>query len=81
MAYLLYFRILAAAGATNVLLVTFLIPVSALLLGIGVLGEVIHVLEYAGMEGIFLGLIVIDGRVLGWLNTCFHFGKKVAPDR
>jgi drug/metabolite transporter (DMT)-like permease len=69
MAYLLYFRILAAAGATNVLLVTFLIPVSALLLGIGVLGEVIHVLEYAGMGGIFLGLIVIDGRVLGWLGT------------
>ena len=71
MAYLLYFRILASAGATNVLLVTFLIPVSALLLGIGVLGEVIHVLEYAGMGGIFMGLIVIDGRVLKLLNTFF----------
>jgi len=35
LAYLLYFRILAAAGATNVLLVTFLIPISALLLGVG----------------------------------------------
>jgi len=35
------------------LLVTFLIPVSALLLGIGVLGEVIHVLENAGMGGIW----------------------------
>jgi drug/metabolite transporter (DMT)-like permease len=68
-AYLLYFRILALAGATNVLLVTFLIPVSALLLGVGVLGEMIGVLEYAGMGGIFLGLIVIDGRVLRWLNT------------
>ena len=71
MAYLLYFRILASAGATNVLLVTFLIPVSALLLGIGVLGEVIHILEYAGMGGIFMGLIVIDGRVLKLLNTFF----------
>ena len=71
MAYLLYFRILASAGATNVLLVTFLIPVSALLLGIGVLGEVIHVFEYAGMGGIFMGLIVIDGRVLKLLNTFF----------
>ena len=59
MAYLLYFRILASAGATNVLLVTFLIPVSAVLLGIGVLGEVIHVLEYVGMGCIFLGLIFI----------------------
>jgi len=33
-------------------------------LGIGVLGEVIKVLEYSGMGCIFLGLIVIDGRVL-----------------
>jgi drug/metabolite transporter (DMT)-like permease len=76
MAYLLYFRILAAAGATNVLLVTFLIPVSALLLGIGVLGEVVHVLEYAGMGGIFLGLIVIDGRALRWLVSHFRSGQK-----
>ena len=81
MAYLLYFRILAAAGATNVLLVTFLIPVSALLLGIGVLGEVIHVLEYAGMGGIFLGLIVIDGRVLRWLVTRLRSGNVKISDR
>lgn len=76
MAYLLYFRILASAGATNVLLVTFLIPVSALLLGIGVLGEVIHVFEYAGMGGIFMGLIVIDGRVLKWLVTHVRSGQE-----
>ena len=37
--YILYFRILATAGATNLLLVTFLIPVSAILLGALVLGE------------------------------------------
>jgi hypothetical protein len=36
-AYQIYFRILASAGATNLLLVTFLIPVSALLLGVLVL--------------------------------------------
>jgi drug/metabolite transporter (DMT)-like permease len=71
MAYLLYFRILAAAGATNVLLVTFLIPISALLLGVGVLGEVINVLKYIGMGCIFLGLIVIDGRILTWITNCF----------
>jgi len=76
MAYLLYFRILASAGATNVLLVTFLIPVSALLLGIGVLGEVIHVLDYVGMGGIFLGLIVIDGRVLKRMGM-----EKVSRDK
>ena len=69
--YLLYFRVLAAAGATNVLLVTFLIPISAILLGVGVLGEVIKVLEYIGMGCIFLGLIVIDGRTLHWTTRWF----------
>ena len=63
-AHLLYFHLLATAGATNVLLVTFLIPVSALLLGVGILGEVIKALEYAGMGCIFVGLIIIDGRSL-----------------
>ena len=67
-AYLLYFHLLATAGATNVLLVTFLIPISALLLGVGILGEVIKVVEYAGMGCIFLGLIIIDGRALGLLQ-------------
>ena len=67
-AYLLYFHLLAAAGATNVLLVTFLIPVSALMLGVGVLDEIIKRLEYAGMGCIFLGLIIIDGRALKWLQ-------------
>ena len=78
LAYLLYFRILAAAGATNVLLVTFLIPISALLLGVGVLGEVIKALEYIGMACIFLGLIVIDGRVLRWIKISFNFRTKTA---
>jgi len=66
-AYLLYFYLLAAVGATNVLLAAFLIPISALLLGVGVLGEVIKVFEYAGMGCIFLGLVIIDGRALKWL--------------
>ena len=68
LAYLLYFRILAAAGATNVLLVTFLIPISALLLGVGVLGEKVRILEIVGMGCIFIGLMVIDGRALMWIN-------------
>ena len=75
MAYLLYFRILASAGATNVLLVTFLVPISALLLGVGVLGEVIHVWEYAGLGCIFLGLILIDGRLLANLVRYAHHCK------
>lgn len=62
--YLLFFRILAAAGATNIMLVTFLIPVSASLLGVVVLGEVIELRHVAGMALIAAGLAAIDGRAL-----------------
>ena len=60
--YILYFRILATAGATNVLLVTFLNPVSAILLGILVLGETLQFKHILGMALIGLGLAAIDGR-------------------
>ena len=62
-AYVLYFRILASAGATNLLLVTFLVPVSAVLLGTLVLGERLAAPHIAGMALIGLGLSVIDGRL------------------
>jgi drug/metabolite transporter (DMT)-like permease len=62
--YVLYFRILATAGATNLLLVTFLIPVSAILLGAFVLGERLDPRHYFGMGLIGLGLAAIDGRLL-----------------
>ena len=78
-AYLMYFHLLATAGVTNVLLVTFLIPISALLLGVGLLGEVIKLLEFAGMGCIFLGLIIIDGRVFKWLQGLN--GSKAAVKR
>ncbi|WP_444856191.1 DMT family transporter [Sphingosinicella sp.] len=62
-AYILYFRLLASAGATNSLLVTFLIPISAILLGVLLLGEVMAPRHFAGMALIGLGLAAIDGRV------------------
>ena len=65
-AYVLYFRILAAAGATNLLLVTFLLPVSALLLGWLVLGETVAPRAFVGMALIGAGLACIDGRLLAW---------------
>ncbi|MDR5907770.1 DMT family transporter [Franzmannia qiaohouensis] len=65
LAYILYFRILATAGATNLLLVTFLIPVSAILLGTAVLGEQLEPQHVVGMALIGLGLAAIDGRPLG----------------
>ena len=61
-AYILYFRILAAAGPTNLLLVTFLIPVSALVLGALFLGERPDAGAFVGMALIFLGLAAVDGR-------------------
>lgn len=61
--FLIYFHILAVAGATNVHLVTFLIPVSALLLGVFVLNERLNWHTFAGMALIFVGLIAIDGRL------------------
>jgi drug/metabolite transporter (DMT)-like permease len=64
LAYIVYFRLLATAGATNLLLVTFLIPVSALLLGGIVLGERPDWTSFAGMALIFLGLAAVDGRLL-----------------
>ncbi len=64
LAYVLYFRILAASGATNLLLVTFLIPVSAILLGALVLGETLLPQHFGGMALIGAGLACIDGRLL-----------------
>jgi drug/metabolite transporter (DMT)-like permease len=65
-AYGLYFRILARAGATNVLLVTFLVPVSAILLGALILGERLQPRHFAGMALIGAGLAAIDGRLAAW---------------
>jgi drug/metabolite transporter (DMT)-like permease len=72
LAYLLFFRILAAAGATNLLLVTLLIPVSALLVGHFVLGEGLALQHILGMGLIALGLAAIDG---GALSVPMRFCK------
>lgn len=68
LAYVLYFRILAAAGATNLLLVTFLIPVSAILLGSAALGEHLEPRHFVGMALIGIGLMLIDGRLPGLIR-------------
>ncbi|GAB4352431.1 MAG: DMT family transporter [Oricola sp.] len=63
LAYILFFRILAGAGATAISLVTFLIPPSAILLGIAFLGETLLPRHAAGMALIGLGLALVDGRL------------------
>jgi drug/metabolite transporter (DMT)-like permease len=68
LAYVLYFRILAAAGATNLLLVTFLIPVTAILLGALILGEQLAPRHFAGMVLIGFALAAIDGRIVRFLR-------------
>ena len=66
-AYILYFKLLASAGATNILLVTLLVPVSAILLGWLFLEESLQTPHIIGMAMIALGLSAIDGRL--WLRA------------
>ncbi len=63
LAYILFFQILATAGATNLMLVTFLIPVSGIILGATVLGETLKPQHFIGMACIGLSLALIDGRL------------------
>ncbi|MEM8699127.1 MAG: DMT family transporter, partial [Pseudomonadota bacterium] len=63
-AYLLYYRVLAMAGAGNLMLCTLLIPPIAILLGWAYLGERLEPSVYYGFALIALGLAVIDGRLL-----------------
>ena len=69
LAYMIYFRILAVAGATNLLLVTFLLPISALFLGAVVLGETITSKSLGGLALIGVGLAAIDGRLWHMLRA------------
>lgn len=77
-AYLIFFRLLARAGATNVGLVTFLIPVSAILFGVLILGETLEWRHMAGMALIAAGLMLIDGRPLGAIGRMLS-AKEPAP--
>lgn len=63
LAFQIMYRILPRIGATNFSTVTFLAPVSAIFLGIVILGESILPSHVGGMALIFLGLILIDGRL------------------
>lgn len=69
LAYVLFYWTLARAGATNTMLVTLLVPVTALLLGTLVLGEVLAPRHFLGLAVIAAGLLVIDGRLLARLKA------------
>lgn len=67
-AYAIYFRILARNGATNISLVTFLVPVSAVFLGVAFMHERLDLTHFLGLGLIGLGLAAIDGRPLGFVR-------------
>jgi drug/metabolite transporter (DMT)-like permease len=67
-AYILYFRLIALAGATNTSLVTLLVPPSAILLGMIFLGERLGAIEWLGLLAIAAGLVVLDGRLASRLR-------------
>jgi drug/metabolite transporter (DMT)-like permease len=63
LAGILYFNIIASAGATNASLVTLLVPASAIMLGAVFLGERLEPFEFGGMALILFSLLIIDGRL------------------
>jgi drug/metabolite transporter (DMT)-like permease len=67
-AYVFYFRLIDRAGATNALLVTLLVPPTAILLGGLFLGEQLAVQDFLGLALIALGLAAIDGRLFSLLR-------------
>ena len=73
-AYLLYYRILKMAGASNLMLVTLLIPPVAITLGAWVRDERLEPTAFLGFALLALGLLVLDGRAARWLRAR-HAGK------
>ena len=71
LAYVIYFRLLKTAGVTNLLLVTLLIPVSAIILGVFLLDESLEPQHLSGMAVISLGLLIMDGRLLQFFRKTF----------
>ncbi len=74
LAYIIFFRIVARSGPANVLLVTMMIPPSAIFMGYMVLNETLHFREIIGALIIIAALTIIDGRVLRRLG----FGNQAA---
>ncbi|MEQ1771191.1 MAG: DMT family transporter [Devosia sp.] len=62
--FLLVYWLLPRVGATNLSLNTFITPISAILLGVLVLHEGFVPVQIAGIAVIFIGLVVIDGRLI-----------------
>lgn len=75
LAYIIYFRLLTTAGAVNLLLVTFLIPIGVIILGTTFLNEKLSMEQIIGMGLIGLGMIAIDGRFVKKIRRHLQNGK------
>jgi drug/metabolite transporter (DMT)-like permease len=76
LAFILYFNIIASAGATNASLVTLLVPASAIMLGAVFLGERLEPFEFVGMALILSSLLIIDGRLF---QPAYHRWQAFSP--
>jgi drug/metabolite transporter (DMT)-like permease len=70
LAFVLFYRLLNDVGAISASLVAYLIPISAILLGLIFRDEVLALSDIAGMVVIALSLAIIDGRL---------FRKRIDP--
>ena len=61
--YVVYFKILDGAGATNALLASLLVPATSVVLGALILHERLMASRFLGFALIALGLAFIDGRL------------------
>jgi drug/metabolite transporter (DMT)-like permease len=64
LAYIIYFKILESAGASNLLVCTVIIPPSAIFLNFLFLNQAVSQSEMIGLLIIIAGLIVLDGRYI-----------------
>jgi drug/metabolite transporter (DMT)-like permease len=63
-AYLIYFKLLGDAGATNASLVTLIVPAAAIFFGITLLGENLELFQVGGLVLLLTGLLILDGRII-----------------
>ena len=76
LAYILFFSIMAEAGSNNVMLVTLLIPISAMALASLRFGEVLSTNQFIGAAVIAASLLVIDGRLFGFGGAPVQNAKR-----
>lgn len=60
LAYVLYYRLISTVGATRTLIVTYIIPVMALLWGWLLLNETLSIRTFAGMGLIISGIVLVN---------------------